>query len=121
MLPSSAAYWNKRSPIATAFAAHCWESRSQWLCPTWPCTARTPTSASRAGVRPVLIIRTNPAVGGVFAQHACLRVCLPGLGDDVRTQRVALFLGVHAVNARGIEAEDPGLVFLGDLGIAELF
>src|SRR5215470_19877180 len=68
----------------------------------------------------LLIVRPDPAISRVLTRDPRVLVRLLDLGDDIGLDRVTLRLHVHAVNPRGIQAEDLRFHFLGQLGITEL-
>src|SRR5437660_3494186 len=89
-----------------------------------PCQAKAQAIASRAAIRQVLIIRLlvvgpDPSISGVLARNVEIEISRLGFVEDVARKRAAPFLDVHAVDAGSIQAKNLGLVFFGDLGIAE--
>src|SRR5262249_21872005 len=67
-----------------------------------------------------LIGRAHPAVSGVAALTAAIQVGKFQLLKPVGSHGVAFGLHVDVVELRGVQPEDLGLVFFGELLVAEL-
>src|SRR6266536_6363310 len=65
------------------------------------------------------VVSANPTVGRVAALPAALQVRRLQPGQCVGREGLALRFDIDAAKFRGVQTEDPGLVLLGELFVAE--